>query len=157
MKSDGNVYVHGNREVIILAYVDDLMIFGNPSHVKDLQLKLEKAFLLKQTGDLNSHGAKVKFIGRQLQRQDSGIVMYGDENYYQDILKDMDMLDCKPASTPSIQTSSTDVISENAVDSERRELYRRVVGKLQWQHLMRPDIAYAVKELARDLTAPTEQ
>ena len=32
----------------------------------------------------------------------------------------------------------------------------RVVGKLQWLAHTRPDIAYSIKELARDLTAPTE-
>ena len=33
--------------------------------------------------------------------------------------------------------------------------YRRVVGRLQWIAPVRPDLCYAVKELARALSAPT--
>ena len=39
---------------------------------------------------------------------------------------------------------------------KRFKRYRRIVGKLQWLAYTRPDIAYANKKLARDLTAPTE-
>eukprot|EP00438_Fugacium_kawagutii_P035573 Skav206146 [mRNA] locus=scaffold2285:21167:21949:+ [translate_table: standard] len=35
--------------------------------------------------------------------------------------------------------------------------YRAIVSKLLWLALIRPDIAYAAKELSRDLTAPTTE
>ena len=42
------------------------------------------------------------------------------------------------------------------LDHEQHKRYRRMVGKLQWLAHTRPDIAYSTKQLARDLTAPTE-
>ena len=44
---------------------------------------------------------------------------------------------------------------EALLDHEQHKRYRRIVGKLQREAYTRPDIAYATKELARDLTAPT--
>ena len=40
---------------------------------------------------------------------------------------------------------------EELLDSEEHRWYRRAVGKLQWEVPIRPDIAYATKELARFL------
>ena len=45
--------------------------------------------------------------------------------------------------------------NEAPVTTDEHKLYRRAVGKLQWMTYTRPDICYATKELARDLTAPT--
>ena len=41
------------------------------------------------------------------------------------------------------------------LDEGQHRLCRRVVGRLQWIAPVRPDICYAVKELARALSAPT--
>ena len=45
--------------------------------------------------------------------------------------------------------------SVELLSSEDHSKYRRTVGKLQWQSPIRPDISYAIKELARHLSAPT--
>ena len=41
------------------------------------------------------------------------------------------------------------------LSTEDHAIYRRTVGKLQWQSPMRPDISYTVKDLARRLNEPT--
>ena len=43
------------------------------------------------------------------------------------------------------------------LDQGRRKLYRTAVGKLLWATPVRPDISFAVKELSRNLQAPTQQ
>ena len=56
LKSDSNVYVHGMLQVIVLAYFDDLMVFGDPSHIAQLDEQLQAKFLIKRTGELNTEG-----------------------------------------------------------------------------------------------------
>ena len=63
---------------------------------------------------------------------------------------------CNPVSTPGIAHYKPTIEDEALLDHEQHKRYRRIVGKLQWLAYTRPDIAYSTKELARDLTAPTE-
>ena len=46
---------------------------------------------------------------------------------------------------------------DEALDATEHRHYRRSVGRLQWLCPLRPDICYAVKELARSLSAPTRE
>ena len=48
-------------------------------------------------------------------------------------------------------------VSDTPLSPEEHSLYRTAVGKLLWLALIRGDIAYATKELSRDVTAPTIQ
>eukprot|EP00972_Heterocapsa_arctica_P114972 16445414-Heterocapsa_arctica.AAC.1 len=45
--------------------------------------------------------------------------------------------------------------SERIFDTEEKSLFRTIVGKLIWMIGDRPDIAYATKELAREVQQPT--
>eukprot|EP00972_Heterocapsa_arctica_P008575 1251499-Heterocapsa_arctica.AAC.1 len=44
---------------------------------------------------------------------------------------------------------------DTPLSPEDHAAYRRVVGKIMWGSLVRPDLAYIVQELARSLAAPT--
>ncbi len=56
------------------------------------------------------------------------------------------MDNCKEASTPAAATVPLIEDMEDAVDEERHSLFRRSVGKLQWEVPLREDIAFTVKE-----------
>ena len=66
------------------------------------------------------------------------------------------MTNCNTATAPGIARYKLTIEDEALLDRKQHKRYRRTVGKLQWLAYTRPDIAYATKELARDLTAPTE-
>ena len=66
------------------------------------------------------------------------------------------MTNCNTVTTPGIAHYKPTIEDEALLDHEQHKRYRRIVGKLQWLAYTRPDIAYSTKELARDLTAPTE-
>ena len=48
-------------------------------------------------------------------------------------------------------------VSDTPLSPEEHRMYRIVGGKLLWLALIREDIAYATKELSRDMTVPTIQ
>ena len=59
----------------------------------------------------------------------------------------------RPTTTPGLRQK--DENGQDALDAEGHQLFRQLVGKLQWIVPLRPDIAFATKELARKLTGPT--
>ena len=72
-----------------------------------------------------------------------------------DLLKLCGMENSKPSPTTGASTVSK--IQPEPLDRNEHEKYPAIVGKLLWLALIRPDIAYAAKELSRDLTAPTTE
>ena len=75
--------------------------------------------------------------------------------YVTDLLKLCGMKDSKPS--PTTGTSAVSKIQPEPLDRNERKKYRAIVGKLLWLALIRPDTAYATKELTKDLTAPTTE
>ena len=66
------------------------------------------------------------------------------------------MKNAKPvATTGSVTIAKT--VADTPLSPEEHSVYRTAVGKLLWLALIRGDIAYATKELSRDVTAPTMQ
>ena len=60
-------------------------------------------------------------------------------------------------SAPGTAGLKQSVNESTPLNKEEHAQYRRSVGKLQWLTYTRPDIAYATKELARDLQLPTQR
>ena len=73
--------------------------------------------------------------------------------YVTDMLKLYGMEHFKPSPTTGASTVSK--VQPEPLNRNERKKYRAIVGKLLWPGLVRPDIAYANKELSRDLTSPT--
>ena len=102
------------------------MIFGDPMHIKTIESRLCSTFLVKHTGSLDDEGSSIKFIGRQLKRQGSGILMFEDPQYYVSLLEEMNMVDCKEAKTPATQsTPSVSIDDECQLDADQWKTYRR--------------------------------
>ena len=72
------------------------------------------------------------------------------------MIEESGMTNFNTVTAPGIAHYKPTVEDEALLDHEQHKRYRRIVGKLQWLAYTRPDIADSTKELARDLTAPTE-
>ena len=69
-----------------------------------------------------------------------------------DILKETGMMGCKPAKSPMEQQLKLSKDGgELQLDSSK---YRRLIGKLMYLTLRRPDITYAVNRLSQFLAKP---
>ena len=60
--------MHTEFQLYVLAYVDDLMIIGTMLAIGNILRPLKKRFLIKPTGELNTEGSSVAFLGRNLTR-----------------------------------------------------------------------------------------
>ncbi|CAL2244732.1 unnamed protein product [Prunus armeniaca] len=67
--------------------------------------------------------------------------------YVMDLLADTGMLDCKPVDTPIVENHKLGVYVDQVPTN--RERYQRLVGRLIYLSLTRPDIAYALRGAAR--------
>ncbi len=143
------------KQVYILVYVDDLLVMGDKPAVRDILQNLEQEFLLKDLGSLDHDGSSITFIGRELRRTGDAIAFRIKAGYFDVDFEHFGLKNCRPVSTPGITNFKHLDGGDEALSNEEHAFYRQSVGRSQWQVPIRPDIAFEVKELARNLNAPT--
>ncbi|XP_019230633.1 PREDICTED: uncharacterized protein LOC109211548 [Nicotiana attenuata] len=119
--------------VIILVYVDDLLITGsNTTLVEEAKATLHKHFKLKDLGELRY------FLGIELMRSDKGIVL--NQRKY------------------ALQLISEVGLSEVKGDEELQGIvsYQKLIGKLIYLTITRPDICFAVQVLSQFMQNPKQ-
>ncbi|KAL9831073.1 putative RNA-directed DNA polymerase [Arabidopsis thaliana] len=132
----------------VLVYVDDILIASTHDEaVVELKSQLSSAFQLRDLGPPKF------FIGIEIARNDQGITL-NQQNYVLDLLASFGFSDCKPSSIPMEpnQTLSQDT---GVVLADSKQ-YRRLIGQLQYLCIPRPDITFAVSNLAQFSSAPTD-
>ena len=153
-KSDGNLYCHESGSLFVLAYVDDLLIIGDDKLKRQFLEELQKELIVKITGEL-VEGTEHTFLGRRLHHCGDSIDVCMSPSYVDKLLEMYNLSKCNPVATTG--SSSLRQLMPEPLDKEGHEKYRTAVGKLLWYAFVRPDVAYAVKELSRDVTAPTTE
>jgi hypothetical protein len=146
-----------NGEISVSAHVDDGACEGDDNDLDWLFEELGKVMILKETGRLlasDNFDRWVSFLSRERCRKGDKILKKVSPKF---ILESMELLNIEPGNpTPTPMTkllASKD--SGPPLDVENHSLFRSVVGKLIH---VQPDFEaaqYAIKELARELQAPT--
>jgi len=92
------------------------------------------------------------FLGIEVAQSKRGIFI-SQRKYILDLLKETGMTGCKPAESPIESNHKLQLGVGESVDKER---YQRLVGKLIYLSLTRPDIAYAVSLVSQFMHDPRE-
>ncbi|KAK8936826.1 hypothetical protein KSP39_PZI012397 [Platanthera zijinensis] len=135
--------------VILLVYVDDIIITGDDSQgIQAVKIHLNSVFQTKDLGSLRY------FLGLEIARRPDGLTL-SQRKYCLDLLHDAGQSGCKPSDTPMdvnhklcAQASDSDHLLQNP------EYYRRLVGKLIYLTVTRPDISFAVGLVSRYMHSP---
>ena len=132
--------------VILAVYVDDIIITGSD----DAEVVATKAYLAQHfvTRDLSPPRY---FLGLEIAYR-PGQMSICQRKYVLDLLEETWMMGCKPASSPMEQ--NVDWWDNATTLLEDAGLYRRLVGKLIFLTVTRPDISYAVSVLSQFMQAP---
>ncbi|CAM8906796.1 unnamed protein product [Rhodiola kirilowii] len=137
----------GNDFVILLVYVDDVLLTGTSLPlINSIKAFIHDKFHIKDLGTLKY------FLGLEVARSKSGIFLH-QKKYAVDLLGEYDMLDCKPAKTPLPIKHQLSLSTAALIDDSM--LYRKLVGKLIYLTITRPDLSHSVHILSQYMQAPT--
>ncbi|XP_028117457.1 uncharacterized protein LOC114315089 [Camellia sinensis] len=146
---DNSLFIHKTFTTItvLLVYVDDSLLTGNsPSHLQALIHQMHSAFAMKELGDLSY------FLGISIQAVGDSYFL-SQSKYASDILIKAGMTSCKPCPT-SMSMKPVDTPATN-LPFRQPQLYRNLVGALQYLTLTRPDLSFAVNQACQYMHEPT--
>lgn len=133
--------------IIILIYVDDLLLCGTHlTDLKDLQTILSHTFKMKDLGFIRY------FLGIKVDTSENAFFVSQHKcNSY--ILKEYGMLNSKPLQLPMDiylkLTHDNDDVLPNPTP------YQRLLGKLIYLTITKPDITFTIQLLAQFMQQPT--
>jgi hypothetical protein len=137
-----------NKVIYLVVYVDDIVITGDDQEgIKDLKKHLFNNFHTKDLGRLRY------FLGIEVAQSKDGIAI-SQRKYVLDILEETGMLDCKPVDTP--MDPNVKLLQNQGEPYPDPGRYRRLVGKLNYLTMTRPDISFAVSVVSQFLNSPCD-
>lgn len=151
---DPCLYMSSEGEMFLIAvYVDDILLAGKTNErMSKVKKDLSKQFQVKDMGELH-HFLGVKVV----QDHTTGNVWIGQQTYTETTLKRFGMEDAKSVRTP-VDTGSKLVKAKDQDIYEDKQLYQSAVGTLLYlSSATRPDITYAVGNVAKFCSKPTKQ
>nr|GMC80266.1 Retrovirus-related Pol polyprotein from transposon RE2 [Ipomoea batatas] len=151
-----NAFLHGDLHEDVYMHVPqgfakprDMRVFGNDKEkIQSLKAFLDDKFGIKDLGSIKF------FLGIEVDRTPHGLVL-SQRKYALDILAESGLEGCRPSAFPIEQNHKLRADCDGAlVDASR---YRRLVGRLLYLTVTRPDITYAVNILSQFVSTPRQQ
>ncbi|KAK4406265.1 Retrovirus-related Pol polyprotein from transposon RE2 [Sesamum angolense] len=134
------------RMIVLAVYVDDILITGSDIvGIEEAKTYLQKHFVTKDLGRLRY------FLGIEITHSKHGISL-SQRKYACDLLQEAGLLDTKPVDTP--MDSNPDFWNDDGNYLEYKRNYRRLVGKLIYLTVTRPDISFAVGLVSQFMDKP---
>lgn len=146
--SDSTLFTkaEGDSFLAVLIYVDDILLASNNNDiVKDFKVFLSSRFRIKDLGPLKF------FLGIEIARSKKGVHIC-QRHYALELLKETGTLGSKPRTTPldpglKLSKEYGDMLPDPTV-------YRKLIGKLIYLTITRPDITFAVNRLSQFMDKP---
>lgn len=136
----------GDMRLYVLVYVDDLLIGGNDSGaISRFKEYLSACFKMKDLGPLKY------FLGIEVARSPEGIYL-SQRKYTLDIIDECGMLASRPITTPIEENHHLQVDEEGPYSDPGK--YRRLVGRLVYLSVTRPELSYVIHVLTQFLQKP---
>lgn len=145
----------GDDIVVLLIYVDDILLTGS-SHrlIDDAKQDLHSQFKVKDLGELKY------FLRIEILRSQHGILM-NQRKYALELISDVGLAGSKPVHTPlEPNVKLTSVEHDNCTGAKDDPLfedmsrYQKLIGKLIYLTITRPNICFAVQLLSQLMQHP---
>ncbi|XP_057434172.1 uncharacterized protein LOC130726869 isoform X2 [Lotus japonicus] len=148
-ESDHTVFFKQTNKgcILLVVYVDDIVITGSDSEgIGNLKTFLQTKFQTKDLGILKY------FLGIEVMYSKNGI-MISQRKYVLDLLAETGLMGSKPCETPMEPGMK---LTAEGVPFSDPQRYRRLVGKLNYLTVTRPDIAFPVSVVSQFMSSPTD-
>ena len=143
----------GSDIVYIGVYVDDIVLAGRDERrLQEIKDDFSKKFDIKDLGEIKY------FLGiKVVQDKESNSIWIGQPAYTKNLLKSYGMQDSNPVNTPADANSKLQPAT-NQDEPLNQTQYQSAVGSLMYLSVSsRPDIAFAVNNLARFNSNPRKE
>lgn len=128
-------------------YVDDLLVVGsNPSVIASTKAFLNTQFHMKDLGPVRY------FLGLEVDHNDHGYFL-SQRKYILDLLQEYGLSNYKPLRLPMAAHHKLNLSSGPPLPNP--EPYQRLIGKLIYLTISRPDISFTVHALSKFMHQPT--
>ncbi|KAL0323461.1 UNVERIFIED_CONTAM: Retrovirus-related Pol polyprotein from transposon RE2 [Sesamum angustifolium] len=132
--------------VVLAVYVDDILITGSDiDGIEEAKTYLQKHFVTKYLGRPRY------FLGIEIAHSKHGVSL-SQRKYACDLFQEAGLLGSKPVDTP--MDSNPDFWNDDGNYLEDKTKYRRLVGKLIYLTVTRPDISFAVGLVSQFMDKP---
>ena len=124
-----------------------ILTTSSTSSLADLKHYLHSQFYMKDLGSLSY------FLGLEISPSSKSFLIC-QKKYTQDLLADMHMLSSKPLTLP--MGSHVKLTKYEGWKLNSPDVFRRLVGKLIYLTITRPDISFVIQVLSQLMHEPTE-
>ena len=133
----------------LLVYVDDLILAGNDNKVCEaFKNFLDRKFGIKNLGQLKY------ILGIEVARGKDGLFL-SQRKYALNIIKECGLLGARPVEFPMEENHKLALANGRLLNDPG--MYRRLVGRLIYLTVTRPDLTYAVHVLSQFMQSPREE
>ena len=140
------IYHQGEVFMALLVYVDDIVLASNDSHASQrFKDYLHACFSIKDLGPLKY------FLGIEIARGPEGMFLC-QRKYALDIIEECGLLGAKPVEFPIEENHKLALASGELLNDVAS--YRRLVGRLIYLTITRPELTYAVHVLSQFMHSP---
>ena len=151
------IYVHALKCLYVSVHGDDITSLGPESSLNWLKDSIMTRYEIKYGGMLgpDKHDLKdVSILNRLVSYTDSFTTYEADPRHVQILVRELGVTEAKPVSSPGTAQPDQDY---KPLSPERTQVYRSLTMRAAYLSMDRPDIIYAVKEAARDMSKPDEK
>ena len=152
------LFADTKRKMIVELHMDDIHATATTKGLDDLERALKENFKMKHcTRHSAAQNNDYEHLKRRRLRMKDGTLVVPGTRYVADVVEILGLETANTATTPTNANDKEEPNDKDFLDEERTRLYRGCVGSLLYVAHDRCDLQYAVKELGRDLKAPTER
>merc|ERR1711973_531261 len=147
------------KNLRVVVHGDDFTVLGLEADLDWFRRKISEKFEVKFRGRIGpgiSDDKSIRILNRVVTWTEEGIEYEADQRHAEIIVKSLDLqADSKNVTTPGIRREWTPE-DEKELSPEDATAYRASVARGNYLAQDRTDIQYAVKELSRSMSKPTE-
>jgi hypothetical protein len=153
------VFGHMSREMFLTVHGDDFFATGEAADLDWFEKTLLKTFEGKVKGRLKFDGDELRILNRVVRRTGDGYEWEADQRHAELLIESAGLdKDSRPLSNPGRKLTGKELETEpEPLEGQEATDFRARAARANFLATDRPDIAFAVKELCRGMSAPTSR